>query len=161
VELAQAMASLDNLKLLSASNGGLFPSESLAAFKKSKVGSFRLNSAPVRNPGEWEAAIPKTLRKLEVMGSGLADANLPELDAFELTTLTAEGKDITDAGCAALARIKTLEDLDISSSQVTDAGLIELEKLKKLKELDLTDTKVTPEGISKLQKALPKCKIIH
>ena len=50
---------------------------------------------------------------------------------------------VTDRGLAHLARVKSLEQLDLSETAVTDAGLPHLESLRRLEQLDLTGTRVT------------------
>ncbi len=54
---------------------------------------------------------------------------------------------ITDAGLARVARLKHLENLDISSTRVTDAGLAQLVELRDLGDLDLDDTRITDAGL--------------
>jgi internalin A len=49
-----------------------------------------------------------------------------------------------------LAGLKSLRELDISSSRVTDAGLKELAKLKGLRRLNLRRTEVTDTGLKEL-----------
>jgi hypothetical protein len=58
-----------------------------------------------------------------------------------------------------LARLKTLQNLDIHNTKITDAGLMYLFGLKRLKKLYLGYTKVTEAGVKKLRKALPACDI--
>ena len=58
-----------------------------------------------------------------------------------------------------LKGLKSLQILDLESTNVTDAGLEHLKGLSQLRELYLGNTKVTDEGVQKLKQALPKCKV--
>ena len=68
---------------------------------------------------------------------------------------------VTDAGLKELAKLNSLQSLDLSDTQVTDAGLKELAGLKSLQTLYLGGTKVTTAGAGELQKALPGTNIIR
>jgi hypothetical protein len=46
---------------------------------------------------------------------------------------------VTDAGLAHLARLTSLQELNLESTQVTDAGLAHLAGLTSLQELDLSE----------------------
>jgi hypothetical protein len=51
--------------------------------------------------------------------------------------------------------MKSLQFLNLQSTQVTDAGLKELAGLKSLQLLKLSGTQVTDAGLQELRKALP------
>ena len=63
---------------------------------------------------------------------------------------------ITDAAMPAIARIASLEFLDLTNARgLTDAGLVPLRSLRNLQQLSIAGTKVTPEGVAVLQQAVP------
>jgi hypothetical protein len=58
-----------------------------------------------------------------------------------------------------IAKMASLESLNIFGTAVTDAGLQKLAALPQLKRLYVWQSKVTPAGIEELKKKLPKCQI--
>ncbi|MFM2297885.1 MAG: hypothetical protein RL117_1592, partial [Verrucomicrobiota bacterium] len=66
---------------------------------------------------------------------------------------------ITDAGMDTIAKMASLESLNIFGTAVTDAGLQKIAALPQLKRLYLWQSKVTPAGIEELKKKLPQCQI--
>lgn len=62
-------------------------------------------------------------------------------------------------GLAQLAKLRTLEALNLSRTKITDAGLLHLAGLAHLETLDLQKTQVTRAGVAELQKSLPNCAI--
>ena len=79
------------------------------------------------------------------------DAILDRLASQPGARLCAEGQ-MTDDILAAVARIETIADLDLSGSQaVTDDGLRHLVRLPRLKRLDLSGTAITDRGLPVLR----------
>ena len=73
---------------------------------------------------------------------------LPQPDSgFGLSLI---GTKVTDAGLKELAKLKTLQYLDLGATAVTDIGLKELAGLKALQILNLPGTKVTDAGLKEL-----------
>jgi hypothetical protein len=69
---------------------------------------------------------------------------------------------VTNEGLRTISALRSLTRLKIDRNmQIADEGLKHLAKLKNLEELDVSYTNVTAEGIETLQNALPDCKIIH
>ena len=104
----------------------------------------------------------QTLTKLEVLhlhGLQLTDRHIAALARFKLKTLLTNEAGIDDAMAVQLAKIQTLDALDLTKSPITDAALPELKQLKGLTMLRLLGTKVTAAGVADLQRALPNCKI--
>jgi hypothetical protein len=56
---------------------------------------------------------------------------------------------------ANLARIATLEFLDLTDTQITDAGLKHLAGMKGIQFLTLTGTAVSEAGVEELRRQLP------
>ena len=77
----------------------------------------------------------------------------------DVTGLTLDNLQLTEAEVADLAALTPLKGLWLNSVHVTDEGLSHLERLTNLQHLILVNTQVTNEGVKKLQHALPQCKI--
>ena len=117
----------------------------------------------------------------------LTDAVLPSVKRYPMLRYVGLSQSrITDAGLAFVAKIGTLENLQLAeSAQITDAGLNAfaghdrlhsldftkcpgitdacvptLKALPKLAELYLEGTKVTRDGAAKLTAELPRCRIV-
>jgi len=66
---------------------------------------------------------------------------------------------VSDAERAKLAPLTKLVDLKLDSVDLTDAGIATVAALRSLKQLDLYHTLVTEKGYEKLKAALPNCEI--
>jgi len=83
--------------------------------------------------------------------SGATDADLKKLTALKsLEWLDLSSTQVTDAGLMELAALDFLRTLELGRTQVTDAGLKELAGLKSLRILLLDSTKVTDAGLKEL-----------
>ena len=58
--------------------------------------------------------------------------------------------DIGDRGMAALASLKSLQELNLSDGRFSDKGLVNLAQLPKLQRLEVARVKITDEGIATL-----------
>jgi Leucine-rich repeat (LRR) protein len=58
-----------------------------------------------------------------------------------------------------IAKIHTLEYLDLSGNKITDVSVPELAKLKNLTALYLTNTQLSSDGIEQLKRLLPNTEI--
>jgi hypothetical protein len=93
-------------------------------------------------------------------GPTMTDTGLKGLARMKsLQWLNLANRPIGDAALKEVAGLKNLKWLDLQSTKVTDTGLKELAGLKNLQALDLRGTQVTEAGVAALQKALPACKI--
>lgn len=94
------------------------------------------------------------------LGLGRAKITDAGLDAVaklaSLETLDLRSTGVTDAGLAKLAGLKSLSHLNLVNTGITDAGLEKLATLPGLTKLYVWGTKTTPEGIAKLKAAFPK-----
>lgn len=99
------------------------------------------------------------LEYLQIDGINFTEPYVATLMKFKLTALYTNDVGIDDAILARIAKMTTLDHLDLNRNPVTDAGLSELKKLKRLRVLKLSGTKVTTAGVADLQQALPTCKI--
>jgi Leucine-rich repeat (LRR) protein len=98
---------------------------------------------------------------LSLNGQKLTDAGLKELERFDdLKSLALYNTDLGDGQMKLLARLTSLEYLDISHTKVTDAGLRELSTLKRLRSLCLNDTEITDQGLEDLA-AFTELKFLH
>jgi len=76
----------------------------------------------------------------------------------ELMELNLRLTGVTDAGVQHLATLTNLRELNLSETAVTDAGLYALRKLQLLKDLRV-GPKVTAVGVERFQEALPTCHV--
>lgn len=81
-------------------------------------------------------------------------ARIATLESLQLATTQ-----VGDEGCKALVDLSNLRSLQLTATTVSDAGLEHLAKLKKLTTFHVGGVKITATGVAKLQKALPDCKI--
>ena len=107
----------------------------------------------------------KSLKAVTLNGNGLTDAGLKSvarLTTLQSLNLNLSGnKGITDAGIAELKSLQhLLPSLDLSDTRVTDAGLKELAALQGLQALNLNHTSIGDDGLAEL-KRLPALKSIE
>ncbi len=76
-----------------------------------------------------------------------------------LACLSLRGSDVTDAACAELACIDTLQHLDLIGSRVTDAGAAHFTRLSRLTYLDLRGTAVSDHLLATLS-TLPQLEVV-
>jgi len=70
-----------------------------------------------------------------------------------ITELNLDGsKGVTDAGGAQIAKLESLQSLNLSATNISDETLKAISSLKQLRRLDLRDTRVSDEGLSYLTK---------
>ena len=97
------------------------------------------------------------LQQLFLNKTKVTDSGIVHLEKLALKRLALGFNQITDAAMPSVAKITSLEHLEISNSPlITDAGLVSLRALKNLQRLDIPETKTTDEGIAALRQALPK-----
>lgn len=90
------------------------------------------------------------LKKLWLNGNTVGDAGLSQLaDLPALEELNVSGGNrITDLSMPALARLTSLNDLVLNSSQLTDVGLAQLKTLVRLKHFSAVGTRITGSGFA-------------
>lgn len=95
-------------------------------------------------------------------GGKISDAGLEEVAKLtSLETLDLRATQITDAGLAKLLELPKLKTLELANTAITDAGLLSLQKLKSLSKVSVFNCKqVTPQGIANFKKARPDCQVI-
>jgi biotin transporter BioY len=81
-------------------------------------------------------------------------AKLPSIEALDL-----QYSRVSDAGLGQIRGLTRLADLNLAATSITDAGLEHLRGTSGLRRLNLRATGVTDEGVEELRQALPKCKI--
>jgi hypothetical protein len=99
------------------------------------------------------ASFPPSHRKLDWFDLSFTqvDGSWLKHDAsWDATRLNLESTAITDADLQNIARIRSLEELDLSNCNVSDAGMPNVISLDKLKTLWLTSTKVTDAAVGVL-----------
>ena len=160
---------LDDARHLIALEHGFASWSELETFTRSLKMGRRVTAKPLRlvvrrGPDDWQpiAGSREWDEVLELLAlnpsAGLSaegqmtDVMLAELCRVE--TLTALGlsgcKGVTDEGVRHLARLPSLQHLDLTGTSVTDAGLQVLRHLPQLRTLSLAWNRVTGEGIGAL-----------
>jgi hypothetical protein len=97
---------------------------------------------------------------LSLEGTQFTDAGLAHLKGLtNLSTLWIGSHKVTDAGLVQLKGLTNLSDLSLHCTQVTDAGLVHLKGLTNLSVLGLSSTQVTDAGLVHL-KGLPNLSVL-
>jgi len=160
---------LDDARHLVALEHGFASWADLREFTESSLVGPRVAAKPVRvvrrqGPDEWQALASsrewdEIIRLLALHpDAGLSaegqmtDAMLEEVSRIEtLTGLGLSGcRHVTDDGMRHLARLTSLQHLDLSGTAITDAGLQVLRHLPELRTISLAGTRVTDEGVGAL-----------
>jgi hypothetical protein len=161
---------LDDARQLIALEHGFANWRELEAFTTSLQSDRRITAKPLRvvvrkGPDHWEpiAGSREWEEILDLLGqhptAGLngqgqmTDDLLEDLShrAHTLTALGLSGcRQITDAGVRHLARLPSLQHLDLSGTGMTDAGMQVLRDLPQLRTLSLASIRVTESGIGVL-----------
>jgi len=142
----------------------------LEGFTKSLQPQRRVTAKPLRlvvrkGPDDWES-IASSREWEEILdllgryptaglsGEGQMTDDLLEDLSHRARTLTALGlsgsRQITDAGVRRLARMPSLQHLDLGGTAITDAGMQVLRDLPQLRSLSLASSRVTEAGIGAL-----------
>jgi len=95
-------------------------------------------------------------------GGMISDKGLDEIARItSLETLDLRATQITDVGLTKLKALPRLKDLLLNGTAITDLGLGNLHAIKSLRMVSVFNCKgVTPDGIAALRKALPGCEVI-
>lgn len=95
------------------------------------------------------AAEQTALKKLADSGISLHPVamNLPWREA----NLRLRGAEVSDATVAGLKDVKSLVDLNLSTTKITDAALVHLKGMAHLQKLNLSQTAITDAGLSNLR----------
>ncbi|MCA9119649.1 MAG: protein kinase [Planctomycetaceae bacterium] len=103
----------------------------------------------------------ESLTRLHLHRSNITDAGIARSVEFtKLTELNVGGTAVTDVGLKHIAKLPSLEYLDISHCErITDSGLSHLRVLRNLTTLIVQKTSVTEAGVTALSQALPNCRI--
>lgn len=96
-------------------------------------------------------------------GGSITDKGLDEIAKLtSLETLDLRATQVTDAGLGKLRSLPKLKTLELGNTPITDQGLVALQSIKSLKRVNLLNCKgVTAQGISDLKKALPDCQVVQ
>ena len=106
-----------------------------------------------------ELAELKELRTLELGGAELiTDKGLAHLVSLKLKTLSINhNRNITDAGISDIAKVQSLEELNLwYCDKLTNASIAALKRLPNLKKVNVFGTKIDPQA---LKAQLPNCEI--
>jgi hypothetical protein len=94
-------------------------------------------------------------------GGMISDKGMDEIARIaSLETLDLRATQITDAGLAKLQTLPKLKELLVNGTAITDKGLVHLHPVKSLRIFNVFNCKgVTADGIAGLKKALPECEV--
>lgn len=104
-----------------------------------------------------EVRLVKSLRALSVNSvTGVGDEWLIALkDLPKLQRLDVGRMAITDKGVELISKCKTIENLELYSTEITDKCFAYLESMPKLKHVDISNTKITRTALKAFQKKRP------
>lgn len=137
-----------NLRSAPVFGPGLIHLKGMNRLKALDLGSTRLTDGSLAI-----VAALTSLETLRIDRSPLTDAGLADLGnglAPRLRVVSIAETSVGDAGLASLARIETLETLNLAGTRVTDAGLAHLAGLTRLRDLNLRNTRVGDAGLAHL-----------
>lgn len=100
-----------------------------------------------------------SLKMLYLTACEINPDELVHLDKLDLTYLSLQQSNVTDAMLPSILRFKNLEVLILYSTQITDQGLPQLASLPRLRTLNVANTAVTEKGVAALRKLLPECNV--
>jgi Leucine-rich repeat (LRR) protein len=140
-----------------------------AIFSKGGCVAYTFNRRPNNmRPPKWMMSHRVCDYFFRVIGVGVLDCadfqegDLQVLDDLpNLSVITLQGPQFTDASIGYLIGLKELRVLDLSRTRITDAGLGQLAHLASLNKLVVSHSLATADGCARLQKKLPNCRIIH
>ena len=131
-----------------------FTTAGLAKLAESQRSYWMIRGVPL---GDADLSFLEGQAKLEELGlasTGVSDAQLRHLCSLPLQLLYLDDNPISDRGLKHLP--ETLQVLALRRTQVTDAGLASLARLRSLRNLRIHGTPVTAAGIERLKQALPR-----
>ena len=91
------------------------------------------------------------LEKANLYGNPLSDQCLEYFADKQMLYMGLGATSVTDGGMAALAKIKSLKFLDVSTNRIDGKGLESLVELPQLEHLDLHNTAITSDDLPKLK----------
>jgi hypothetical protein len=96
-------------------------------------------------------------------GGNISDQGMDEIAKItSLQILDLRATQITDTGLAKLKALSNLKELLLNNTAITDQGLVHLAEIKSLTLVNVFNCKgVTPKGMAALQKALPDCQVVN
>lgn len=116
----------------------------------------KMNQEQIRLLGRIRA-----LEQLSISGQEVPDdncwASLARLKTLQ--NLQVEECPLGDTALSELAESSSIEFLLLKSTKVTDQGLIQLQQMKSLKELSLSGRKLSREGVDQFNEARPDVKL--
>jgi len=126
----------------------------------SKIGTLKkldLSGTLLHGSGLKRLAALKNLIDLDVDSNRLGNDSISVLTSAlpALQILDLSSTSITDAGVALLPRLKHLTKLRLNHCDITDRCMVDLAKIKTLEKVNLTGTEASPDGLRRLQAALP------
>lgn len=111
-----------------------------------------INGTSVTSDGFKYLSGLKSLHKLNASRLNINDSAIPHIMNLPIVYLDCSVTQISDKGCATLAHLPYLANLNVRATPIGDAGLAALVKAPRLKTLDVGETKVTDNGLAVLEK---------
>ncbi len=110
------------------------------------------NTGRITNAGMAHLKNLTSLEELQLPSQGITNVGLAHLAGLDSLRKVNVSEDINDEGIAVLAKMKSLEGLNIYSSNVTDTGMAELANCSSLKSLTLGRCAITNAGLAHVAK---------
>jgi serine/threonine protein kinase/Leucine-rich repeat (LRR) protein len=145
------------LKRLSMDNSDIPPEAMNCIVKVKSLEELSIATSSISDDTVARLSELPNLRNLDISGCLLTNdglfnlAKLKKLETLNMRGFLNRKAYFTESGLSALGQIKTLKELDLSSSNLSDdniAGLVSIKNLEKL--IIESNTKVTPAGLAKI-----------
>jgi Leucine Rich repeat len=96
-------------------------------------------------------------------GGKISDPGMEEVAKLtSLESLDLRATQVTDTGLSKLLMLPKLQTLLLNNTGITDVGLLSLAKIKTLQKVSVFNCKqLTPKGIAEFKKLLPDCQVVQ
>ena len=144
-----AIGSMSSLRILGL-NGTAVSDSGIEQLAGLNLSGIQLVHSPISDSSVKVFSKMSNLTVANLRGTKISDAALRHLAACrklkKLEVSECDQPGITDRGCEELAKIQSLENINLWLSKITDAGLKPLVSLPKLNSLNLDNTSITDDG---------------
>lgn len=97
---------------------------------------------------------------LSLEDTTVGDRGMNDVARMRVYDLCLRQSNVSDTGVKVIARISTLDALDLGGTHVSDACVADLSQITSLKILRIDGTRVTVSGANDLRQALPGCRVV-
>ena len=151
----QTIRNIKSLRILGLNNAAI-SDDGMRQLGSLNLSEIQLFQSPIGDASVKVLSEMSNLTTANLRGTKISDTALQHLTACrklkKLEVSECDQPGITDRGCEELAKIKSLENINLWLSKITDAGLEPLVSLPKLTSLNLDNTAITDEGTKTIAK---------